>query len=174
MARSGRKTYIGLAVFSTLLNLILLWSAEALGGWGVLLLPLCLLPTEILCLEQRYGAYLLSIVVPASMILLLPFPHYAWFGFVTVVGWYPLIRTALFELKSTVLQSLLALLFCCIGTAVGCLGLLLIGANPVRELDPFWLTLLLTGMLIGFALLDAVCQLFRKLYLDRLRRFLLV
>ena len=145
-----QKLHSALGWMQLLLTLLLLWGAEALGGFGV------------------------SILLPAALILLLPFSHYAWFGFVTVVSWYAPVRTALLRLKSMRAQSLWALLLCNVGAGIGFAILFLLGANPLSALDPFWLALLITGIELLFLLFEVVFWLFRKLYQARLRRFLLV
>ena len=174
METRTQKLQTGVAWVALLLCPILLWSAEALGGWGVLLLPLLVLPLGMLVWEQRYGMYVLTVLLTAALILALPFLHYAWFGFVTVLSWYAPVRSLLSRIKTPRVGSLLALLFCSLGFAAGMLLLHLIGAHPLAGLDPFWLALLFTGVLIGFALLDACYLLFHRFYTRKLRKFLMV
>ena len=75
MNKHIQKLNFGLDCMMVLLTLILLWSAEAIGMLGVLLLPLMVLPASVLTEENRYAALLFNTVLPAVLILFLPFPH---------------------------------------------------------------------------------------------------
>ena len=209
-----------------LLTLLLLWGMEALGGWGVALLPLTLPALCVLTWERRYGALLLCVLVPAAVILALPFLHYAWFGFMTVVSWYAPVRTALLKLRAvwaqTVIalllcvlvpaavilalpflhyawfgfmtvvswyapvrtallklravwaQTVIALLLCNVGLAAGFVLLHLLGAHPLGGLDPAELSVLFLGIELLCVALDLAFTLLRRAYPRHIRRWLFV
>ena len=167
------KRYTGLTLMTLLLTLLLLWGMEALGGWGVALLPLLLPPLCIPTWEKRYGALLLSVLVPAAVLLVLPFPHYAWFGFVAVLSWYAPARTALLKLRAVWARTVIALLLCNAGLAAGFIVLHFLGAHPLAGLDPFELSILFLGIELLLVALDLVFTLFRKIF-PHIRRMLFV
>ena len=157
-----------------LLTLLLLWGMEALGGWGVALLPLTLPALCVLTWERRYGALLLCVLVPSAVILALPFLHYAWFGFVTVVSWYAPVRTALLKLRTVWAQTVIALLLCNVGLAAGFVLLHLLGAHPLGGLDPAELSVLFLGIELLCVALDLAFTLLRRAYPRHIRRWLFV
>lgn len=174
MNKHIQKLNFGLDCMMVLLTLILLWSAEAIGMLGVLLLPLMVLPASVLTEENRYAALLFNTVLPAVLILFLPFPHFAWFGFVAVIGWYAPVRALLSRIRMEWFGNLLAFLLANAGIAIGFFVLFLIGVQPFSGLDPFWLVLVIIGIELEILLTEIIYQIFGNLYQTHLRRFLLV
>ena len=168
-----QNLHIGLDAMATLLTLLLLWAAEALGGWGVPLLALVLFPLCVLTAERRWIALALAVLLPAALLLFLPFSHYAWFGFVAVVGWYAPVRCRLMRVRAGWQGSLIAFGLCNAGLALGFGALLLLGANPLAGTDPLRIVAMAFGIEIGCLLLDVFYQLFMRLW-ARTTRFLLV
>lgn len=164
----------GVGCAMTLLTLLLLWACESLGGWGALLLPIVLLPLSILCAERQPVAYALAVLLPGALILLLPFMHYAWFGFAFVLSWYAPVRRMLEKTCSVVKGGLLALALCNAGLVLGLAALRLLGAHPLMDLDPLAVVLILFGAEIECLLLDVAFHLFTRLWTRRLRRALMV
>ena len=158
---------------ATLLTLLLLWAAAALGGWGVPLLALVLFPLCVLTAERRWIALALAVLLPAALLLFLPFSHYAWFGFVAVVGWYAPVRCRLMRVRAGWQGSLIAFGLCNAGLTLGWAVLQLFGANLLAGVDPFWIVVVLFLTEIGCLLLDVFYQLFMRLW-ARTKRFLLV
>lgn len=158
----------------TLLTLLLLWACESLGGWGALLLPLVLLPLCVLCAERQPVAYSLAVLLPGALILLLPFVHYAWFGFAFVLSWFAPARRMLDKTCSVVKGGLLSLALCNAGLVLGLAALRLLGARLFEGLDPLAVVLILFGAEIECLLLDVAFHLFSRLWTRRLRRFLMV
>ena len=174
MNRNDRILYFGLDLMLILLTLLLLWSAEAAGPLGVLFLPVLIIPSSVLTIEKRIPALLLNYLIPSIMILLLPFPHFAWFGFVFAAGWYAPVRELLSRIRTVWISNVLALLAVNIGVAAGFFFLSRIGINPFSSLDPFWIVLLILGIELEAVLFDIVYQLFCNLYLNTLRSLILV
>lgn len=174
MNRNDRILYLGLDLMLILLTLLLLWAAEAAGPLGVLVLPALIIPSSMLTIEKRLPALLLGYLIPSIMILFLPFPHFAWFGFVFACGWYAPVRELLSRIRTVWIGNVLALLAVNIGVTSGFFFLSLIGINPLSDLDPFWMILLILGIELEAVLFDIVYQLFCDLYLNTLRRLILV
>lgn len=153
-----------------LLTLLLLWACEALRLWGVLLLPLCLLPLTALCTDRRWVAYPVAVLLAGGLILAMPLPHYAWFGFVTVLSWYAPVRRLLVRKTDVIRGGLAAFGLCVLATALGLWGLWLLGANPFAGMAPPVLVVLAFTALIGFLLYDVAFQLFAKLWTRVLKK----
>lgn len=173
MNKRDRILYLGLDAMMLLMSLLLLWAAESLGSLGVLLVPFMIFPSAVLTLERRIPALVLNYFLPAALILLLPFPHYAWFGFVFAAGWYAPLRELVSRIRAAWVGTILAILLSNAGIAAGFFLLSLVGSYPLSSLDPFWMTLLILGIELMIVLFDILYQLFCSLYLNTLRRFLL-
>lgn len=170
MEPGKRKIAVMLDCMHILAALLLLWACEALRLWGVLLLPLCLLPLSALTADRRWAAYAVAAALTAGLILLLPLPHYAWFDFVFVLSWYAPVRRLLMRRLDVIKGGLLAFGLCLLGAVLGLGVLLLTGARPLAGLSPVWLVALVFAALIRFLLYDAAYQLFTKLWTRVLRK----
>lgn len=174
MERRISKLNISFSLMMILFTLLLLWISESISNAGFLLLFLMIFPSEMLVLEKRYVSVLLNVLLPGAIILFLPFKHYIWFFFITVVGWYAPVRTLFFKFRSPWIGSLLSFIFCNVSVAFFLLSFHFLGIHPLSDFDLFWSIIYLFVSEIGFALLDVFYQLFRKLYTLHFRKFLLV
>lgn len=174
MNRNDRIIYLGFDLMMILLTLLLLWAAESAGFLGVLLLPVLIIPSAMLTCEKRVPALILNYLFPAFLIILLPFPHFVWFGFVFTAGWYAPVRDLLSRIRSEWIGNILAILTANAGIAAGFYSLSLAGAYPLNGLDPFWMVLLILGIELEILLFDIVYQLFCNLYVNSIRRILLI
>ncbi len=159
---------------SVLCSLLLLWACEALRLKGLILMPLLILPALMLTFEKRWFALILNYFLPAGLILFLPFLHYAWLFYVSVLALYAPIRTLLQRFRSGWLGSLLMYLICNVLFGLALFGLSCFGVRPWTQLLPFTLALSVLAIEIGFLMLDVLYQLFAKLYRDRIRKYLFV
>ena len=169
-----RRIAVWLDGMQMLLTLLLLWACEALRGWGACLLPVCLLPLAALTADRRWIAYPLAVVLAAALILFLPLPHYAWFGFVFVLSWYAPVRRLLTQKLDVVKGGLAAFGLCNLGAALGLGVLLLLGARPLAGLSPLLLIVIGFGSEITFLLCDVAYQLFTKLWMRVFKKALSV
>lgn len=156
-----------------LLSLLLLWLSECLSSFGFLLLFFLLLPSQMLVLEKRNLSVVLNALLPAIVILFLPFRHYTWFFYITVVAWFAPVRTLCMRFRSPWVGSLLSFIFCNLSFFLALFLISLLGISPIGTNDLFWIAVYLFLSEIGFALLDVVYQLFRRFYISHFRRFLL-
>lgn len=174
MERRAKTLYFGIDCMMPLLSLLLLWAAEALRGWGVLLLPLLLLPACVLTIERRYFALAINYLLPVVLVLVLPFSHYHWFLYAAILGIYAPLRALWARVRADWLGSLLTFLTC---NALLLLWLLLlsrISVHPLAALSPVFRILAVLALEIGLLLCDVAYQLFCRIYRKRLRRRLFV
>ena len=162
-----------LVPMTALLLLLLLWAAESIGWFALLLLlPIALLAVP-LAEEGLYLPLILSDVAVAAIVLFLPVPHYVWAAFVCVLAPYVPIRHALRVLKHSYSATLLAAGIVSAFTALVLFGLALLGVKPYLQWNLPQYAFAVLGFLLFLFLLDAAYQLYLRFYRKHLRRFLL-
>ncbi len=173
MEIKSTKLNLSFSIMMILLSLILLWISESINHAGFLLLFLLLIPSEMLILEKKYFSAFLNVILPGFFILILPFSHYKWFFFISVIGWYSPIRFFLSRFRAPWIGSLLSFLFCNIAFASFLFILSYLSIQPIKSFDLFWRIVILVFCEIAFALLDVVYQLFQKMYTQYFRRYII-
>lgn len=173
MSNARQPSPIRLVPMCLALSLLLLCASE-LTGWFALLfflpLALCMLP---LCAERLWGFLILSVLFVAAVVLLLPFPHYAWLMYVCVLAPYVPVRHALRDMKKNTAATLLSIGIVLLWTALLMFGLCLLGVNVFAILSLPLTILVGLGVLFFLFLLDILYQVSVKRYQSRIRRFLL-
>lgn len=162
-----------LVPMTALLLLLLLWAAESVGWFALLLLlPVALLAVP-LCEEGLYGWLIAVDLAVAAIVLLLPAPHYAWLAFVCVLAPYVPVRHALRGLKRSYHATLLSVGIVTVWTAAVVVGLRFWNVRPYEAWNLPQCAFAILGFLLFLFLLDIGYQLYLKCYQKHLRRFLL-
>lgn len=165
--------WFGFDSMMILMSTLLLCISETVAGFGLLLLPFLVIPSCLLCFEKRIPALLINYLLPSCIVLMLPFPHYAWLAFTAVIGWYAPIRALVSRLRNELLGNILSFLMGNVGIAIALILLSLIEVFPFSGLDPFWLVLLIIGVELDLLLLDLIYQFFSMFYPNTLKALLL-
>ncbi len=173
MEIKSTKLNLSFSIMMILLSLILLWISESINHAGFLLLFLLLIPSEMLILEKKYFSAFLNVILPGFFILILPFSHYKWFFFISVIGWFAPIRFFLSRFRVPWVGSLLSFLFCNILFVSFLFLLSYLSIQPIKSFDLFWRIVILALCEIAFALLDVMYHLFQKAYTQYLRRYII-
>lgn len=169
----GRISPVRLVPMTALLLLLLLWAAESVGWFALLLLlPIALLAVPLA--EEKLYAWLIFIdVLVAATVLFLPVRHYVWTAFVAVLAPYVPVRHALRGMRRSWHATLLTVGVVTALTAAVLTGLWFLNVRPYTEWTLPAIAFSALGYFLFLFLLDAGYQLYLKCYRKRLRRFLL-
>ncbi len=164
---------VRLVPMTALLLLLLLWAAESIGWFALLLLlPIALLAVPLA--EERLYAYLIGIdLLVAAIVLFLPVPHYVWAAFLCVLAPYVPVRHALRDLKRSYHATLLSVGIVTVFSALVLFVLAMLNVKPYLGRPLPEIVFMILGFFLFLFLLDAAYQLYLKFYRKHLRRFLL-